>query len=334
MSALRRAGSILLVSVASMMVAIPPALADPPGPTDYRTEVIGIEPAAAGFRIQVVGGDSFILVETDPGVTLEVIGYRGEPYLRFLDDGTVEQNDNSPTTYLNTDRYGIADVPPGATADAEPAWRVVATGGTFAWHDHRTHWMNAQRPPGREPGEVILEGVVPLIVDGVPVDVTVRSVWEPPPSPALPLGGMALGLAIVAGAALRRASIRALTIVLAGLAAVTSVLGVLAAVSVPPETGPPWSLWVPPLAALAMAAAALLAAPRRWASSPALVGALVLTVWGFLHQEWMWRAILPTTTPFWAERFATGAVLVAGIGLVMLIGRARVLGAAAEPDPA
>ncbi|MBU1227299.1 MAG: hypothetical protein KJ698_08830 [Actinobacteria bacterium] len=333
MNAMRHTASLLLAATAWLVVAAPPALADPPGPTDYRTEVIGIDPVVAGFRMEIVGGDFFVLVETDPGVSLEVTGYQGEPYLRFLPDGTIEQNDHSPATYLNTDRYGITEVPVGISADAEPAWRVVATGGSFAWHDHRTHWMSTARPLGREPGDVILEGVIPLVVDGVSVDVTVRSVWQPAPSPAPVLAGMAAGLVIASAAAFGRARIGTLAALLVGLAAAASLLGVTALRSVPPETGPSWSLWAPPLAALALGAAAVaavamqsMAALRRWASAAALIGAVVLTVWGFLHREWMWRAVLPTGSPFWAERFVTGAVLVAGIGLVMLIGRSQARG--------
>jgi len=297
MTTLHRAGSILLAVSAWLVLAASPALADPPGPTDYQTEVIGIEPATPGFRVEIIGGDSFVLIEVDTGIALDVIGYRGEPYLRFLADGTVEQNDNSPTTYLNTDRYGTADIPAGATADAEPAWRVVATDGSFAWHDHRTHWMN-------------------------------------PPSAALALGGMALGLAIVVAAAIGRVRVPVLAGILISLTAAASVLGVIAVFSVPSETSPPWSLWVPPLTALVMGVAALggrsIAVLHRWRASLALLGTLILTAWGFLHQEWMWKAVLPTGSPFWAERFVTGTVLAAGIGLVLLIGRAQVLGT--DPD--
>lgn len=331
---MRRSGSVLLAACAWLMLAASPALADPPGPTDYQTEVTGIDPATPGFRVEVIGGDSFILIETEPGVALEVVGYRGEPYVRFLADGTVEENQNSPTTYLNIDRYGIADIPATATADAEPAWKVVATDGSYAWHDHRTHWMNAAHPPGRQPGDVILEGVVPLLVDGVEVDVRVHSIWQEPPPVALPLGGMALGLLVVAAAALRRARVSLLALIIAFVALVAATLGTVAVLSVPPETSPPWSLWAPPMAALLMGLAAVAGrwqpVLQRWAASLALIAALILVAWGLVHQEWMWKAVLPTAGPFWLERVFTGLVLVAGIGLVMLIGRAQVLGTEAE----
>ncbi|MCB2223998.1 MAG: hypothetical protein KQH83_07460 [Actinobacteria bacterium] len=325
----RRAATMALLAAAWLAPAAP-ALADPPGPTDYQTEVIRLDPDPGGIRIDVIGGDSFILLAADPGLTVEVIGYEGEPYLRFLPDGTVEENRASPTTYLNFDRYGVTEVPAGVSADDPPEWTVVATDGSYAWHDHRTHWMNEARPPGREPGDVILEGVVPLVVDGAEVDLMVRSTWLPPPSPAMVLAGMALALAAVAAAALRGAGTRALALLVAALAVPAAVVGIAAVVTVPPETAPSWALWVPPLAAVVLAAAAALAptARQRAASSAALLGAVLLAVWGIVHREWMLRAVLPTGAPFWAERLVTGAVLVGAAGLILLLARAQVADAA------
>ena len=60
---------------------------------------------------------------------------------------------------------------------------VVATGGRYAWHDHRTHWMNPVHPIGRQPGDEVLDGTVPLIVDGGATDVRVSVRWMPGPSP-------------------------------------------------------------------------------------------------------------------------------------------------------
>jgi hypothetical protein len=324
----RAARAVRIVATAAiwLVATAPAAPADPAGPTDYRTEVIRVEPAVRGIEVRVVGGDSFVLVEADLGTTVEVVGYDGEPYLRFLPDGTVEENRNSPTTYVNLDRYGRADVPPHAAADAAPDWVVVAGDGSYAWHDHRTHWMNEARPPGREPGDVILEGVVPLLVDGVEVDVTFRSTWLTAPSPFAVLAGLAVGLAVVVAAALRSAGLRTLAWLLAGLSAAAAVLGAVAYLSVPSETGPSWTLWVPPATAVLLtlpaARGGLPDRIRRWTGPLALIAACELVAWGFLHRTWLWQAVLPTATPHWLERFVTSAVILAGIGLLMLIGRA------------
>ena len=258
-----------------------------------------------------------------------MIGYRGEPYLRYLPGGIVEENANSPTTYLNIDRYAAVEVPPTASAVAEPDWRVVAEDGSYAWHDHRAHWMNTARPPGRAPGDVILEGVIPLRVSGIEVDVGVRSLWVAAPSILPVLAGMMAGLALVAAAALRKVRPVALAAMLAAVSAAAAGVGLTAYLSVPPETGPSWALWAPPAASAVAAGAA--AAGRwfrplaTWSGTLSVIAALELVVWGFLRREWMWSAIVPTEVP-WLDRAVTGAVLVAGIGLLMLVGRALAAG--------
>ena len=177
---------------------------------------------------------------------------------------------------------------------------------------------------------MILEGVVPLLVDGAEVDVAVISTWVPSPSTAAPLAGMAAGLLTVVVAALTRARLRTLALLLLATALPAAVLGIVAVLSVPPETGPSWTLWVPPLIAVVLgltATAGRLAGPLdRWSAAAGLIGSLTLVIWGYVHQEWMWRAVLPTVAPFWLERAVTAAALAGGVGLVALIGRMQARG--------
>ena len=164
--------AMVLVAMWSMTPATM-ALADPPGPTDYMSEVTEIDPGVTGISIEIIGGDSFVLLAADNEVTVDVVGYQGEPYLRFLANGTVEENQVAPSKYLNEDRYADSEMPDEASAEADPEWQIVSSDGSFAWHDHRTHWMNEVPPPGSAPGDTVAEGVVPLVVGGVEVDVTV-----------------------------------------------------------------------------------------------------------------------------------------------------------------
>ncbi|MFV0258073.1 MAG: hypothetical protein ACK5PP_06455 [Acidimicrobiales bacterium] len=181
------AGLSALMAVMLLVLApARPAAADPPGPTDYQTTVEAVDPDNPGIEITILGGDSFVELAAEPGVEVEVIGYEGEPYLHFWPDGTVMVNERSPSRWLNEDRYSDTEVPAEASATAEPAWQEVADGGVYAWHDHRAHWMVATHPPSAEPGDTVLEGVVPMVVDGTPVAVHVRSVLLPPPSPGPP----------------------------------------------------------------------------------------------------------------------------------------------------
>ena len=111
------------------------AFADPAGPTDYETTITSVEPATPGIEVSVVGGDSFLRVVAEPGVDVVVLGYQQEPYLHIRADGVVEENQRSPATYLNADRYGTGAPPAGADPVARARtgsqWaRVVRGPGT------------------------------------------------------------------------------------------------------------------------------------------------------------------------------------------------------------
>ena len=69
----------------------------------------------------MVGGDGFLEMAVEPGHEVVVEGYDGEPYLRFRADGTVQENQNSPATYLNRNRYAGAEVPAAIQGDDRPA---------------------------------------------------------------------------------------------------------------------------------------------------------------------------------------------------------------------
>ena len=252
---LLRLGAML---AASVLLSPAVARADPPGPTDYRTTVIGLEPASAGLEVEVVGGDSFISLTVARGVEVEVTGYRGEPYVWFRADGTVVENRRSPTYFANRSRFGAA-IPAAVTPATLPEWVTVARDGTYAWHDHRTHWMNQFRPPGRRPGDVVLEATLPLVVDGARVSVGFRSTWLPSPSSWPVWIGLVVGLSFGAGILLTGAmSTAAAAAVAAGAMALW--LGWWQVASVPAETGPSRLLIALPAVA---AAAGLLAARRR-----------------------------------------------------------------------
>jgi hypothetical protein len=318
----RRLTLAVCLAAAWLVITAPAALADPPGPTTYQSEVVEIEPAASGFAVEIIGGDSFVLLTADAGVTVEIVGYNGEPYLRFLPDGSVEENAASPSKYVNEERFGRVALPDDVDATAAPDWEVVAANGSFAWHDHRTHWMNPVAPPGRGPGDQVAEGVVPMLVDGVGVDVTVVSIWQPAPPPLPAMSGLLFGAGL-GFAAIRRRPLASL--VALGLAAAALVVGAVAFLSVPAETVPPWSLYVFPLVSFLIALA--VAYPkwlgrfgdtvRRQRTLLLLLVAFELVAWGILHWDWLWLAILPTNLPFWLDRFVAATVLVGSGGVAV-----------------
>ena len=63
----------------------------------------------------MIGGDSFVELTVERGTDVVVLGYWGEPYLRFNSDGTVEENRRSPTVAENESRYG------GSSSTGSPA---------------------------------------------------------------------------------------------------------------------------------------------------------------------------------------------------------------------
>ena len=60
--------------------------------------------------------------------------------------------------------------------------------------------MQSARPFGLEAGDQILEAVIPIVVDGETVEVTVISTWKPEPSPVAMWLGVLAGLAVGVGA--------------------------------------------------------------------------------------------------------------------------------------
>jgi hypothetical protein len=307
-----------------------PANADAAGPSNYLSSIVEVEPDVEGVEAKIIGGDSFLLLSVDSPSVVEVVGYRGEPYLRFLPGGIVEQNDLAPTTYLNEDRYAVVDVPADASPDAEPEWRQVAGDGSFAWHDHRAHWMNEVPPPGKGPGDQILEGVVPLRVDGVDVDLSVVSIWQPAPSRIPVVAGLGAGVALALVLARRSAAGAAGAGLL--LAAAALAAGLVAFLSVPSETAPEWTHWVVPALCLTLLLTA--ASPRTsrtWSAviernrvTLVFVAAVALAAWAVQRWDWMWLAILPTAAPAWLDRLVTAAALAGGVGVALAALRSAV----------
>ena len=151
----RHSIGVFLAVVTGVVVASPSAaIADSARPTDFRSEVVAIDPPTPSIAVSIVGGDAFVLLRVDPGVEVEVMGYQSEPYLRFAADGTVYENQSSPATYINGSRYGGSSIPEGASAAAEPDWAEVAPPGSgeYAWHDHRSHLMLPTAPAGHATG--------------------------------------------------------------------------------------------------------------------------------------------------------------------------------------
>ena len=331
----------LTVALASGLVvfALPSAAyADAAAPSDFKSEIVSITPESDALTATIEGGDSFIRLAVEPGHDVRVEGYADEPYLWIDAEGVVHENQHSPATYYNRNRTGVATLPPEADADAEPDWKVVGHDGVWAWHDHRAHWMGGEPPADMKPGDSLPPTAVPLTVDGVPTEISVLITLVASPSPLPAIAGGVLGLVLVLAAAPpRRLLPHWVVIVVVGAAA--SSVGLVQYLSLPSETAPRWSWWVPPLIAT-ICGAALPFVPR---SAPWLRAALVLVagaqlfLWGWARRSGLTKPVLPTSAPFWLDRLVSAAGVVAGSGLVVLavVELAAVIrGRSRQPQPA
>lgn len=318
--------------LALMLASAPPALADAAGPTDYRTDIVEISPAEPRIELEIIGGDAFVAMTVNEPIEVIVVGYQGEPYIRFAPDGTVSENQRSPAVWLNQERYGTEDVPDFAIPDAPPVWVEVATGGSYAWHDHRSHWMSPIPPLGKGPGDQVLEAVVPIDVDGERVAVTVASYRMAKPSLLPTLAGAIAATA--AGVAAWRWDRRPRALVMVAVAAAALALGVTAFLSVPRVTQPSTLLWLLPLLALVAGAIGWLVryhtATTVYLDGLAVVAGATLAAWGLLRFEAVRRALIPSNAPAWMDRATIAIAICFGViavaqGLYGLVNPKRLL---------
>lgn len=298
---------MLLLALGLVVLGAPPAAADPAGPSDFRSEVTGIVPSVEGIDATIRGGDSFLEISVEPGHTLVVEGYSGEAYLRVLDDGTVQRNRLSAATYLNDDRKGRVEIPAAVTAameaEADPEWETVGDGGTFAWHDHRVHWMADASPPvGR--GERVTGAYdpwrVPIEVDGTAAHVEGTLTYESSMSP-LPWAAIVVAVAAALAWSGRGRGLRLGAALLTAVAAVAVVVGRADWASTPESAGNPL-LWVLPVVAVLAALGATVWAAKGAGVVLALAAVAALSGWGLFRIEALTKPVLPTDLPFALDR--------------------------------
>jgi hypothetical protein len=302
----RRLAVLARVAIAVVLWSLTmagPAAADAARPGDVRSEVTGIAPARPGVAARILGGDSFIEVSAAPGLDVVVLGYSGEPYLHIAPDGTVEQNERSPATWLNARRFGDVAVPSAADATAAPSWQRIGGAGRVAWHDHRTHWMAPTRPDPPERA-----WTVPLLVDGRSVTVEGRYYAVDPPA-RWPWWLVAAGAgALTAWTARRRIARAAMAV------AVPAVLAGAVGWGLARLPGGRNGLAVMALAAVALAATAATALARRSPFAGAfLAGAgVALLVYALRRLDVLGHAVLVTSLPAWLDRLSVA--LAVGVG--------------------
>jgi hypothetical protein len=197
---LLRAVPVKLATAVALLTLLVPALAqgaDEPS-TNYETKLDAVRPAVQGLDVTTAGGDKYLVVKNETGKTVAVPGYDNEPYLRFLPNGEVDANANSPAKYLNGIRFGTPDsvtIPIGALKGGKPKWERVADGGSYRWFDHRIHWMEKQPPPivkDESKQTKIFDWKVPAKVGATPVTLAGTLSWVPDSSSSSGISGGAI----------------------------------------------------------------------------------------------------------------------------------------------
>jgi hypothetical protein len=208
--AARRASALAALALCTLaLVVLPAAPAQAHGrgsdATNYVSRILS-EPDIPGLEWNVYGGDELLEVVNTTDAEVVILGYTQsdpEPYLRVGPDG-VWENRNSPATYVNADRRGQVDVPPGVDGTGEPDWVKVSDGNSATWHDHGMHYMGTGlhasiTDPSRE--TVVFERwQVPFLHAGEEHVVAGDLRWVPGP-PVWPwlLAGLALSLPALVG---------------------------------------------------------------------------------------------------------------------------------------
>ena len=189
----------------------------------YVSNVSAVLPNVLGLTANVLGGDARLRVSNYSGKTVVVLGYQGEPYLRFTKAG-VFVNDRSPAAFLNRTRRPGGLRPGLADPRARPSWRRVAVGASYAWFDHRIHWTESTEPPGVQRHPALIQRVFswrvpgradgrPFVISGIlgysPRVVSVGGGDSPWVVAASIGGGVVLAAAALVGAEARRRKRRA-----------------------------------------------------------------------------------------------------------------------------
>ena len=310
-----------LAAAAMVLLAAAPASADPATPTNYRSHVVFVEGPGV-MEVEIVGGDAFVRLTAEPGVTLEVLGYEGEEYIRFDPDGTVNVNQRSPSKYLNDDRYANVELPAEADAEAVPRWEAVSADGTYSWHDHRTHWMSPTPPAsvGQSDGTQtvqIFDWTLPLRVNAEAGAIVGTLTWIPSTT-ALPWFALTVATLVAVAAVSIRMGARSRAVLLLGLAVAALIAGLAAIAAQPPEgrifgvdvLGPPVIVVVGILALVQAKQSG------RAATQVVLIGSVGLAAWGVMRVGVLTHPILPTVLPYALDRLITAVVLGGAIGLI------------------
>jgi hypothetical protein len=203
--------------------------------TDFVATVTSIGGGSTGVTADILGAYQRLRLRVPEAHALSVLGYRGEPFIRFTPDG-VQVNDRSP---MAVDlRLTPGPAVPGA--GTTPAWRRLAAGHEYTWHDERLRPVTDAKGV-RVPGQ----WSVPLVVDGGPTEIQgeVRHQAAPAIWPWLLSTLLALGAVSLVAARCTDRVAGALGQALASVAAVAAVTALIGVFAFEQGTVQTWVAW-------------------------------------------------------------------------------------------
>jgi hypothetical protein len=156
---LRRVGStaIALIVFFCAVQFIAPSRADAHGlgglePTPTRSKIKRVTPATDKFTIESIENGARVRITRTSSSTIYVLGTENELYIRINDKGTY-LNQKSVTRVINKTTNGQLsndelDNEFKQTSDdphVRPIWVKATTSQSYAFHDHRAHYMGSLR---------------------------------------------------------------------------------------------------------------------------------------------------------------------------------------------
>jgi len=209
-----RWSAALLAVLAGWLVC--PACASAHGPVDPAASrwQARLTHVPTGLEARTVDGDLRLWLRVPPRLTVEVIDYRGAPYLRFSRAG-VFVNHNSAMWYVN--QVPTVDPPLSLNPHATPSWHRISSGHAYLWQEGR---MQALSRTVLAPGQSDAgKWSIPLRVDGRAATITGDLYHRPDPSPVWFWPVLVTLACVLAGLRLRRPALdRRIARALAGLA--------------------------------------------------------------------------------------------------------------------
>lgn len=287
---------------------------------DFEARITSVATGTGGVSATVVDGDRKLALAVRGQRTVVVLGYAGEPFLRFSTKG-VEVNERSPTAVIV--KLAKRGSNPVLAAGAAPTWSQVSAGHRYAWHDDRLG-----PKPGLTYGEGNVAGwTIPLAVDGAPTRIAGR-LWHAK-GPGIWVWLALLAAAAVAAVALaRKRNSRAVGITAVAGAVVACASALLVSIALGFTPGKPASAaWANTAYSVLVATAGLaaLAFASRARQGVAGVVALFSTLAALSHANVLVRGYVIALVPAWIVRTAVATCVCAGViavaaGLVFFFG--------------